>query len=472
MARGRLYAGLDVGTSRVKLVVYDEGFKAVSSYSLAAPLRLRPLEAEHDPWRLREAIATLLSKAEKLGVRAVGVSVYRGSVAAWLPGGEPATSVILWADYSKHSQAFRSLPLHTRLLARAPLLGRLFEPGSPLPLAVALSREAPAGARVWTVDALVAEWLSGKYVSEPVNAGTMGLLEPFRGRRLGVYRLVGVRGPQPGLALHDEPLARRGSMMVGPVIADQQASLIASGCMVDDCVKVDAGSGFFADIAARGIHAALKGLVPLVALKTRSTHMACLEAMAPGVGLALEAYLRDMGLWPPRLSWRECLDARPPPAMAYMPSPRSGAWHPPAILGAGLRGAACSVAAGAALALAHVAWLAASASGNWRARVFGGAARLSAVVDAAAAASGVAMEVYGGVEASSLGAALLAAYAAGDVTLWDVVRGLSGSSPSRVARGGRPSRSMMEAWAEVLGGRLEALPELSREFWDLVGSMS
>jgi len=466
-----LYGGLDVGTSRVKLAVYDEGWRLVRSYSVEAPIEPRGAPRLHDAWKLRVMVSELLGKAGRLGVRSLGVSVYRGGVAGWRPGGEPMSRISLWLDVESRLEAVRSLGFRGRLLGSLPVASKLMGPLSPMPLIASESRRL-AGARVWTVDALLSEWLAGSYTGELVNAVTAGLAEPFTGRRVWIVRLAGYRGRPPDVRLHDEPLGGGGSNLIGPMIADQQSSLLASGCITRSCVKLDLGTGGFADIIASGVLGALRSQAatpfPALSLSNPRLHLVSIESMAPGIGIAVEAVASEVGGFGvlEALDEDRCYSETGEPIAPYYPVTPKGR-----LLQSQPKGRPCSLAAGVALAVARM--LLEVGGPGCSVVAVGGLSRLTLPLKLAATLACCRMTVYPGLDASPLGAAMLAAYSRGDLSLRSLLEGgLRGGGIEFSGCAGRDGLRVVEGWVAAVEGGLRASRELSKSVWALGGSGS
>jgi len=382
---GGFVAGVDVGTTRVKLAVFDEEGEVVESFAVRSPLVWRRGLGVHDAASLRRLVLGMVERALRRGAVAVGVSVYRASVARWGPGGRPSSPIVLWLDRVLHLRAWRALPRAARLLSRAPLLGRAFSPLSPLPVIRFLWRGARRGERVWTVDALVSEWLGAGFVSEPGSAALTGLVDPWSLRPLGlVAAAAGLRGlPFPRVGENVLPDRPRG---VAALAADQQAAVLGSPCRPGGgCVKLSLGTGFFADLPLPGRPPRLlgQGLIPVVLYRVGDRVGYGVESMAPGAGLALESMagavggleaLRRLGPGDCRRGWDGGL------VLPFLGGPAGKGLGPDRVVALGspgLRGGrdlACSLVAGAAVA----AMLLLSLHGPAISRVYltGGASRI------------------------------------------------------------------------------------------------
>lgn len=291
-------AGVDLGTTRAKLVIYNEGLEKISQYSIPQPLtRGRNGRAYHDPQGLISNLETLISKARSEGARAVGVTLYRASVTAWRPGPKPLEPVILWLDRYHHRDAYQGLPALGRVASHLPVYNKILSPTSPLPLISMLAREHP-GARVWTVDALLRETLGAGFTSSPSHAALTGLINP-RGLK-PIPLAAGLAGLPRGFEAPDvgETLLPRGSRAQA-LTADQQAGLIglglARGCW--GCVKLSLGTGAFADRPIRGEPPLFtgRGLIPLVLYRVHGRTGYGLESLVPGAGEGLRGIIEAVG---------------------------------------------------------------------------------------------------------------------------------------------------------------------------------
>jgi glycerol kinase len=295
-----LAAGIDVGTSRVKLYVYDSEGRLVLEKAKPSPLHWARGEAWHDSSSLKRVIEEFAGLASDRGARAVGISLYRASVAAWRPGGSSASRIILWLDRRLHREAWRGLPLRGRLASRLPVYGRILAPYSPLPLIASLRRRLGPGWRVWTLDALVHEWIGAGYVSEPTGAALTGLVNPRNLKPIPLASwLAGAGGAEWPLIGHNTlPQPYNG---VTAIISDQQSGLVGLGCLRPGCLKLSLGTGFFADRPLEGPPPLVggAGLLPIVVYRTPSRGMLWgVEAYAPGAGLGVEGFVEAIGGWP------------------------------------------------------------------------------------------------------------------------------------------------------------------------------
>ena len=274
-------AAVDVGSTWTKLAVYGPGGETVHAVREPTPRAGRGL---YDAGRLLELLRKLIARARSEGAESVGVSLFRASPVAFKPGGKPVSPIVSWLAFEERRLAQESMPLTARILARAPVVGKAFRPQSPLPLIAWLSKRHP-GARVWTLDALVADALAGRYASAASHAALTGAVSPWSLRPMRwALRAVGARGLEVPEIVHD-------TMIGGPlsaVVADQQAAMLGSSCAEPGCVKLSLGTGCFADKPLPGKPPRLGGGIPLVVPLPGGGLRYGVEASVPGLGVALE----------------------------------------------------------------------------------------------------------------------------------------------------------------------------------------
>ena len=290
----RLAAGIDLGTSRIKLHVYDEEGRIVYSESRPSPLHWHRGKAWHDPQALRQALLEMRKRALEKGAKTIGIALYRASVTAWKPGGETLEPVILWLDRQIHEEAYRRLPLRARVASKIPPYNKVINKHTPLPVIHHLHARHPE-ARVWTLDALVSEWIGAGYRAEPTAAALTGIINPRSLKPIPLIReLAGLRDLQLPLLgdniLDDEP------MNIRAIISDQQAALLALPCDTS-CVKLSLGTGFFADRRIQGPPPLTlpRGQLPIVLYKHGKKVEWGIETLAPGAGLAVQGLAEAIG---------------------------------------------------------------------------------------------------------------------------------------------------------------------------------
>lgn len=465
------YAGLDLGTTGVRLIIYREGFEVEARYYASSPLRVEGASATHSGGALVEAARYFAEKAAGAGARLLGVSVYRASVATWLPGPSSVGRVGLWLDYAGRASSWSLYARSARfkLLSRLPLLARYASPLSPLPALIAESRRRP-GWRVWSVDALVSEALTGRYASEPVNAALLAAFNALTGKPSRLYRLLGYSGEPPQVVMHDEELGRFKGASVAGLVADQQAAFIASGCLDGRCASLVMGTGFFAQAEANPLKALGSSLaVPLPCLAVSTGYTTCVEALGPGMGATLSEAAALAGGYESleEVARGGCFFRETGVMTPYQPGAPVKPWTPRKLLKPSpgsptTRSIICAMIGGLVAGLAALMEEASRLADVKLFRAFGGAARASWLLEAAARLAGVTVEAYPGFEASAAGAALLAGLSRG---IWglEYIKDFTPGEPEAVYEGSGEG-GVLEDWLAILRGEpsglYEALPRL------------
>ena len=358
-----LAAGIDLGTSRIKLHVYNEKGQIVYSESRPSPLHWHRGRAWHDPQTLRQALLEMRKKALDKGARITGVSLYRASISAWKPGGDTLESIVLWLDRALHDEGYEGLPVRARVFSRVPPFSKVVSKYSPLPVIALLHKRYP-GSRVWTLDALISEWIGYGYRSEASAAALSGVINPRTLRPIPLIRWLAGLGDLelPEISdsvLHDAP------MSIGALLSDQQSALVALPCE-GGCVKLTLGTGFFADRRIEGpppVNTG-RGLIPLVLYRDSGRIEYGLESLAPGAGLAVEGLARALGGFEVlhRLGREDCKGWEGSLLLPYPAGPGAGVGASRAVLlgnpsVSGGRELACAIVMGVVGVASHLLWL-------------------------------------------------------------------------------------------------------------------
>lgn len=252
-----MYAGIDLGTSSVKVLLIGADQRIVASASSALTVeRPHPGWSEQDPgsWiAATEAAFDALKRdhgAELAQVRGIGLSGQMHGATLLDDAGKPLRPCILWNDVRSHRQAHAldSDPAFRKIS------GNIVFPGFTAPKLVWLKENEPEHfdktAKVLLPKDYLRLWLTGEYISDMSDAaGTSWfdtgarawsdeLLEAGGMTRAQMPSLV--EGSEPGGELRGE-LARRwgitGSVVVAGGGGDNAASAIGMGV-------VSAGSAF------------------------------------------------------------------------------------------------------------------------------------------------------------------------------------------------------------------------------------
>ena len=289
-----LYACVDVGTTTIKLGVYDSGLVRRHSEALTVPVSPDGLQ---DADQLFRAVKHLLGRGRELGAKSAGLATYRASTVAWAKDGTPLTPIVTWTD-RKVLSTYSRLPRHIKLAGRIPPLDLVVSPYSPVMKFLRLRELNPAmpeGSMQWTIDAYLAYRLTGRFVSDATNACLTGLVDPRKMKEIGIVKsLFKLKTQVPALVENAERIGDVGGIELNALIADQQAACVGEWAMERGAAKVTNGTGTFVDVPTDGF--SRRGdLIPIVLLKHRGRVWFGVEGYLPTTGKAVDLLLK-MGL--------------------------------------------------------------------------------------------------------------------------------------------------------------------------------
>ena len=307
---------IDVGTSSVRAAIVrpDATVEHVQRRPLPPTVPMPGL-VEFDPRAMAAAALELARLALDAGgpVDAVGVTAQRSSAIAWNAGtGEPLGPGLGWQDLRTvgtclelQGQGVRFSPSEA-----ATKFAWLLEQAGP---------EARAGAKLGTVDSWIAWNLSGGrlHVTDPSNAAVTGLYGNGPGTgEPGTGEVAGWRSDlldKLGLPADALPLVVDSSGELGAaselpgapalcaLVGDQQASLVGQGCTRPGLAKATFGTGAMLDVctgdkrpdfASRGSG----GCFPIVAWQREGRITWGVEAIMLAAGTAVDWLVEDLGL--------------------------------------------------------------------------------------------------------------------------------------------------------------------------------
>lgn len=304
-------AGLDVGTTRTRLIVFDDDLNATASWVVASPTRVggQGLPIYHESRRLRELARSLAARAVDRA-RGLGLSTYRASVLAWGGDGEPLSDIVLWSNWVERIRAARGIPVWGRVARLLPVYKSILGPASPLPLMARLSRQHGREARVWTVEAFLAQSLGGGFYTDEGSAALSGLLNPRNMKPIPLARrLAGLpkwfQEPRVG------PMTLEDGGLLKSLSPDQQAGLVGLSCLRLGCVAISLGTGGFAlAVMDSPPRVPRGGVIPIVVYSDGSRRRLGVEAHSLGLGAAVERAVETLGGFRDldALGSRECLD--------------------------------------------------------------------------------------------------------------------------------------------------------------------
>jgi len=291
---GRLFACIDVGTTRIKLNLYDEQFTRTHSEGMTLPVARDGLQ---DAEELYSVVKHFMSRSVELGARSAGIATYRASTLAWDREGKPLTPIVTWTDRSVYT-TFRKLPAYMKLIGKVPPLDLVISAYSPVMKFLRLRELNPSmgeGHMEWTLDAYLAYRLTGRFVSDATNACLTGIIDPRTMKPIGVVRsLFGLKTEIPELVENTQNIGSFGEIGINSLIGDQQAASVAEGAIRRGTAKVTNGTGTFVDVPTDGFRRK-EDLIPLVLLKHRGEVFFGLEGYLPTTGRAVDL-MREMGI--------------------------------------------------------------------------------------------------------------------------------------------------------------------------------
>ncbi|HYA55615.1 MAG TPA: FGGY family carbohydrate kinase, partial [Nitrososphaerales archaeon] len=182
-----LYACVDVGTTRIKLSVFDENLRRKHAEALHVPVSADGLQ---DAEELFRAVKSLAERGRDLGAKSIGLATYRASTVAWDKEGKPLTPIVTWTDRGA-AATYRRLPARIKLLGRIPPFDLIISPYSPVLKFLRLRELNPSvgeGNMQWTVESYLTYRLTGKFVSDATNACLSGIVDPRSMKEIGIVK--------------------------------------------------------------------------------------------------------------------------------------------------------------------------------------------------------------------------------------------------------------------------------------------
>jgi glycerol kinase len=488
---------VDVGTSGVRAAIVRPDAKVTNAhYAPVLPDTPAPGLVEFDAARLAKAVLSVATTALKDGgpVGAVGIANQRASTIVWdRATGQPVAPAIGWQDLRTVVDC---------LVLQADGI-RLAPNASATKLMSILNEVDPDRTRAeagelcfGTVDTWVAWTLSGGaasggdalHVTDATNAAVTGLidtatitwdetlLERLRIPLAMLPKIVdssGAIGPSSALD---------GAPVICGIAGDQQASLVGQGCTLPGLAKATFGTGGMLDQCTGqglgpGAHAgqAKAGTFPIVAYRVGGVATWGVEAVMLSAGTCVEWLRDDLGI----LASSEESDA-----VAAQCETTGDVWFVPALLGLGTpvwdfgaRGTLVGLTRGSGrpeivrAVLEGVAHRgadlveAAEADSGYAIeslRIDGGMSDNTVFVTALADAIGRPVEISPVLEATTLGAGLLAGLAIGQYSSTDELA--ETFTPRKIVEPGNDEASRAQARARWLSARAKSektIPELS-----------
>jgi len=418
-----LYASVDVGTTRIKLSIFDENLQKKHAEALTVPVNPSGLQDAEELFRV---VKHLMDRGKELGARSFGLATYRGSTVAWDREGKPLSPIVTWMDRGGES-TYRRLPTYMKLVGKIPPFDLIISPYSPVLRFLRLgelNKSLDEKSMLWTLDSYLAYRLTGKFVSDVTNACLTGFIHPKTMKEIGLVKsLFKLRMETPELVENAQTIGSYGGIEVNALIADQQAASVGEWVVEPGMGKVTNSTGTFVDIPTTG-YSRRKELIPLVLLKHRGRTWYGVEGYLPTTGKAVDMMLR-MGL----LKDYSDLEVEPTGEVIFIPA-LSGLQVPLAmgakgvIAGLTLWSDRAAVVSGLLKSVAFHVRLVLEQSGE-RSRILradGGLSRSDALLKTISAATGMTVERDTDLEATSRGIAMLQLASTGKSSLEDLAK--------------------------------------------------
>lgn len=305
-ASGPAILAIDQGTSATKAIVWQG--RVLSEVDIPVHGEHRSGDAvEQDAdtvWTSIVAAGRQALEASGIAVDAVALGNQGETVLAWHPGtGEALGPAISWQD-RRAVTVTDSLPQGTRAHLTA-LTGLPTDPYFAAPKMAFLARtmDLPDDATITTLDAFLTHRLCGAFVSDLATASRTQLLDPhtlsWSGEAMDAYGLDGLALPE--LVACDATVGT--TTAFGPplpvvgLVVDQQAALLAEGCVHPGDAKCTYGTGAFllANVGHEH-HASQAGLATSIAwVMSDGSRASCVDGQVMSAGSAV-SWLQRMGL--------------------------------------------------------------------------------------------------------------------------------------------------------------------------------
>ncbi|MFC9553527.1 FGGY family carbohydrate kinase [Rhodococcus sp. NPDC056960] len=277
---------IDQGTSGTKAVVLDpdDGVVGVAEIPIH-PHYLSGGGVEQDPGELLESVLqagrTAIADAGR-PVHAVSLANQGETVLAWDPqSGKALTQALVWQDRRAEGLC-RDLDAHKDAIAAR--TGLVLDSYFSAPKMAWLRRNVETAGVVTTSDTWLLHQLTGAFVTD-VTTASRSLAVDLDDRRWSgeLLSLFGLEGERlPDIVANDEIVgttsAFGGDIPVGGIIVDQQAALLAEGCLDAGMAKCTFGTGAFllANTGATGVRST-SGLTSSVAWQTGGEASYCID---------------------------------------------------------------------------------------------------------------------------------------------------------------------------------------------------
>jgi glycerol kinase len=295
---------IDQGTSGTKAIVVDDTGRVIAlAEESVRPQYLSDGAVEQSPDELLESVLVAGRRAiaeAGVPIEVISLANQGETVLAWDPAsGEPLTSALVWQD-SRAQTVCDRLQVHADVISQR--TGLVLDPYFSAPKMTWIRENRSRDGVVTTSDSWLLHRLTGEFVTDVSTASRSLVMDldsrQWDGELLGYFDLASERMPR--IADCDEIVgstsAFGGSIPVGGVIVDQQAALLAEGCLSVGEAKCTYGTGAF--LLMNTGHSAPRsrnGLTTSVAWTIRGESKYCIDGQVFTAASAIR-WLQDLGL--------------------------------------------------------------------------------------------------------------------------------------------------------------------------------
>jgi glycerol kinase len=318
---------IDVGTTTVRAVVYDDEKMLDFSFQPLQRKYPQPGFVELDPQEIYHKSKSLLDSAiEKLEIDAIAITNQRTTSVLWDgKSGKNLFPSLTWQD-------IRAKPIAESLnrlwlIRVGKILGKLatlaypfakdskrikylvtisklsFKPNHASVHLMWMLQNLPENAKkdelkFGTLDSWLLYNLCEEHSTDFTNASATGIYDIFFEKwSENILKIVGFPEENlPEIKPSDSIFGEYKGIPICSVVADQQASLFAQGCFEKGSIKCTNGTGTFVDLnVGESPLASLKGLIPMIAIRTKKISRYLLEGYVSYSGSSVE-WMREIGL--------------------------------------------------------------------------------------------------------------------------------------------------------------------------------
>jgi glycerol kinase len=295
---------IDQGTSGTKAIVLDPARGVLASVEIAVrPSYLPGGGVEQDPFELLESVLAAgrrVIDAAGGPIDAVALANQGETVLAWAPeSGHPLSPAIGWQD-RRSEELCGELAAHKDWVAQR--TGLVLDPYFSAPKMAWLRRNVTADGVVTTTDSWLVHQLTGEFVTDASTASRSLLLDVDRvAWDAELLSLFGLQDEcLPRIVASDEIVGTTRAfgpeLAVAGLIVDQQAALLAEGCVEPGYGKCTFGTGAFllVNVGDRAPRSGA-GLTTSVAWRAGGQTTYCVDGQVYTAASAVR-WLQDLGL--------------------------------------------------------------------------------------------------------------------------------------------------------------------------------